>query len=130
MQNKLCQDCRKYFPTYEVTHNNNLLYLCDYCFHILKWKNPKEDFMVESHISTKESMQLYHESVKDYLIPQILKLTNREQAQLLLQIEKEKGMDSVMTEVKNNQRLVKGLCIKNNISYPEFIASLRLFVDN
>ena len=126
---KICKKCRKHFPTCEVTHNNNLLYLCDYCFHILKWKNPNDEFIVQNHIATRESMQLYHKSIKKYLVPQIIKLTNKEQVQLLLQIEKEKGMDFVMTEIKNNQELVNGLCLKNNLNYPEFMVCLRLFVD-
>ena len=62
------------------------------------------------------------------IVSQISKLINKETVDSLLKIEKEGGVQSVFRELKKNNRgLVKELCIKNNLSYPEFIASLKIY---
>ncbi len=130
-KNNLCEECNTNSPTYEVTLNHSLLLLCDYCYHILNWKNTSKEFIVKTHISTKESAQLYPQAVKDFLLPQLKELITKDDVSLLLETEEEQGMDSVLMELKeNHQNLMNRFCIKNNLSYPELITGLRLFQDN
>ena len=130
IQNKLCENCKKYIPTYEVTVDGAGLDLCEYCFHELKWQNPENEYIIESHLATRESMKLYNKAIKDYLIPEIVKLIDKERVRTLLRLGKERGMDSVMAELKrDHQDLVSCFCIKHNLSYQEFIACLRLYIN-
>jgi hypothetical protein len=129
MTNKKCKNCKK-DATYEIKQNKSIVQLCDYCFHILKWKNPEQEYIVESHLSTKESMQLYYEAITKFIVPQMKNLITKEQARLILEGEKKSGMNFVMNQLKeNHQELIKNVCIKNNLNYPELIKSLRIYAE-
>jgi len=131
MKTDKCQNCNNYHATYEVKSGRKMLSLCDYCFHLQKWGNLEKEYIVESHLSTKESIGLYHKAIRDFLIPKIVNLINKEAAENLLRIEKEKGMNSVMAKLKrDHQDIVSCFCIKFNLSYPEFITALRLYTIN
>ncbi len=94
---------------------------------MLKWKNPEKELIVKSHVSTSESVKLYHQAVRDFIYPPLKWLITKDEVSRLLKIE-EKGMDSALGELrKNHQELLRQLCIKNNVNYPELMTSLRLF---
>src|SRR3989344_9082576 len=80
----LCPHCKEREPTYEVTIDSKLQPLCDYCYHILKWKNPEKEYIVETHLSTRESMRLYHQAIKEFLLPQLKELITNDAVSRLL----------------------------------------------
>ena len=122
-----CESCKKREPSYEVTADGKKLTLCDYCYHIMKWKSPEKELVVESHISTKASIEAFQEAIRDCLFPQMRKLMTKELAKRLFEIDINEGMDSFIRFVRNNHKKIKEFSIKNNLNYPDLTLSIRLF---
>jgi len=73
-------------------------------------------------------MMLYECAIRNMLIPQLSEFIDKQKAEFLGNINKEKGLQSVLNELKNNhQDLVNGFCMKYNLAYSELITSLKLY---